>query len=94
MSEVQKSSATPRTPGVVYDFAKAQPIEPQPAAAPVPDSISLTSEAKERARVQKAVEAAPEVRQERVDELRQQIEDGTYNPDPREVAKSIMKRGL
>jgi len=40
------------------------------------------------------VEAAPDVRTERVRALQQQIRNGSYNPDPREVAKQILERGL
>ncbi|MEP7216232.1 MAG: flagellar biosynthesis anti-sigma factor FlgM [Anaerolineaceae bacterium] len=38
--------------------------------------------------------SAREARAERVAALRQQIANGTYSPDPREVAREILKRGL
>lgn len=40
------------------------------------------------------VDQSPEVRRARVAELREQLLKGAYTPDPREVAREIMQRGL
>ncbi|MEP6870734.1 MAG: flagellar biosynthesis anti-sigma factor FlgM, partial [Anaerolineaceae bacterium] len=40
------------------------------------------------------VDKAREVRADRVAALREQIAKGTYSPDPLEVAREILKRGL
>jgi flagellar biosynthesis anti-sigma factor FlgM len=40
------------------------------------------------------VEESPEVRAERVAALKAQIANGTYNPDPREVARKLVERGF
>jgi flagellar biosynthesis anti-sigma factor FlgM len=40
------------------------------------------------------VESSEEVRAERVAALRAQIANGTYNPDPREIAKRLVERGF
>ena len=40
------------------------------------------------------VQEPQNVRAERVRELKQQIADGTYNPDPREIAKKLLERGF
>ena len=58
------------------------------------DTAGISEDARELSRAREAVEAAPDVRADRVRSLQQQIRNGNYNPDPREVAKRIMERGL
>ncbi len=45
-------------------------------------------------RVRERMNEIPEVRQERVEALRRQIEEGTYNVEPREVARAMMNELL
>ena len=58
------------------------------------DPSELASDACEMDRALGIVDGAPEVRAERVAALREQIANGTYAPDPRDVAREILKRGL
>ncbi len=80
--------------GVVYDFSRAQARRAAATAAQPADSAGISEDARELARAREVVEAAPDVRPERVRALQQQIRNGSYNPDPREVAKQILERGL
>ena len=56
----------------------------QAGGGPMTDSISISSEAQEKAellRIQELVAAAPEIRAERVAELRERIKDPSYIDD-------------
>jgi len=44
--------------------------------------------------LQQQAMAVPDVRQDKVDALKQQIASGQYNVDPSEVAKSMRENGL
>ncbi|HMO53052.1 MAG TPA: flagellar biosynthesis anti-sigma factor FlgM, partial [Tepidiformaceae bacterium] len=58
------------------------------------DSAGITSAARELGRALQAVEEVDAVRAERVEALRAQIQNGTYNPDPREIAKKLLEQGI
>lgn len=91
MSDVKKTS---RTSGVIHEFGRgprAVVAETRPAPA---DAAGITGEARELARALHAVEGSAEVRAERVRALRAQIAEGTYNPDPREIARKMIERGF
>lgn len=62
-----------------------------PETAPRPaDTISLTGEAALMQRLDAEIAATPIVDQARVDDLRQQILDGTYRIDPERVAEKLI----
>jgi flagellar biosynthesis anti-sigma factor FlgM len=66
---------------------------PQPAAsAPAADSVSLSSEARSLAASRRAVESAPEVREDRVAELKQRIASGEYDVPADALARKMLKR--
>jgi flagellar biosynthesis anti-sigma factor FlgM len=67
---------------------------PRPATAPKPaDRAGITEDARELARALEAVRAAPEVRELRIAALRRAIANGSYAPDPHEIARRLMERG-
>lgn len=91
MPNVRKTSSTRP---VIYDLASARertaaPVQDQPV-----DEAGFSEEARTLARARAAVEQAPDVRAERVAELRAQIARGEYRPDPAEIARKIIERGL
>jgi negative regulator of flagellin synthesis FlgM len=59
-----------------------------------PDSAGITQNARELAQARTVVEESPEVRAEKVAALKAAIANGTYNADPREIARSLMAKGL
>ena len=61
------------------------------AAVRQPDSISLSNEARSLARARNAVTDAPEIRAERVAEIKAAIANGTYSVDSRALARSMVK---
>jgi negative regulator of flagellin synthesis FlgM len=95
MSQVRKTSGTSTTQGVVYDLAeRRRQAESTDAAAKAADHAGVSEGARELRRASQAVGASPDVRAERVAELKAQIANGTYNPDPKEVAKKLLERGF
>jgi len=94
MADVGRTRTTGVTGAVVYDFSRAQARRAASATATPADTAGISEDARELSRAREAVEAAPDVRADRVRSLQQQIRTGNYNPDPREVAKRIMERGL
>ena len=55
------------------------------------DGVELSPEAQLVLSLKDKVTQAPEVRQERIEELRKQIASGTYRPDMRDVADRMLK---
>ena len=94
MADVGRTRTTGVTGAVVYDFSRAQARRAASATATPADTAGISEDARELSRAREAVEAAPDVRADRVRSLQQQIRNGNYNPDPREVAKRIMEHGL
>lgn len=93
MSEVGKTRGTKPRRGVVVDMASKRGSAGEGKAPPA-DEVAAKKRARELARAQATVEAANETRSGRVEELKRQVERGEYHPDPREVAREILKHGL
>ncbi|HWI52426.1 MAG TPA: flagellar biosynthesis anti-sigma factor FlgM [Symbiobacteriaceae bacterium] len=55
------------------------------------DGVVLSREAQQVLALKDKVAQAPEVRQQRIEELRRQIEAGTYRPDARQIADKMLK---
>ena len=94
MPGVRKTTGVSARQGVVRDFRSPRP---QPAAGPSverADSTGATERARDLAAALAAVELSEEVRANRVAELKAKIANGTYNPDPREVARKMVERGF
>lgn len=79
MGVYQQSGA--RKAGGVQDVARASKG----------DGVVLSREAQQVLALKDKVAQAPEVRQQRIEELRHQIEAGTYRPDARQVADKMVK---
>lgn len=58
------------------------------------DRMSLSAESKELQALRQAVAQAPEVREDRVAELRQAIRTGNYSATGTEIAESMLARSL
>lgn len=82
-------------PGIIGAYQKTGPRkaakEQETSNAAKSDGVVLSKEAQAVRALKDKVSQAPEVRQERIDALRQQIEAGTYRPDGREVAAKMVK---
>lgn len=54
------------------------------------DSLDLSSQTQELLRIRKLVDATPEIRLDRVEELRREIDAGTYHVPSDEIAQAII----
>lgn len=68
---------------------------PEPAAAASQahakgDEVTLSSQAREISRAQQALEEVPDVDMDKVNELKNQVENGTYQMDPGRIASSML----
>lgn len=91
MTNIRKTSGSR---AVIYDFSGARERAASATAEQPADASGISANARELSRAHTAVEHTADVRAERVAELRAQIARGDYNPDPREVARKILERGL
>lgn len=94
MAGVRKSSPANASRGVVYEMARARTGSTDAQATVRGDTSGITSAARQLSSALHVVEATDEVRAEKVRALRKQIADGTYNPDPREIAVRLVERGF
>lgn len=94
MAGVKRTSGASATRGVVYDFSNKRTGAATAERFGRSDSAGITGEARELAAALHAVEDSDDVRAERVQALKAQIAAGTYNPDPREVARRLVERGF
>lgn len=56
------------------------------------DKIEISTEAREIQVAMKALKETPEVREAKIDEIRAQIKNGTYNPSAEDVAEKLLGR--
>ena len=94
MADVRKTNGPAPAVGVVYDLSRARQRVAGAEAAAESDSAGITEEARELGRAHGIVQAAPDVRAERVAALKKQIQNGTYQPDAKEIARQILDRGF
>jgi negative regulator of flagellin synthesis FlgM len=58
------------------------------------ENIELSARSKEFAKIKNIVEKAPEIREEKVNEIRKKIEEGNYQVDSLEVARKMLREHL
>jgi negative regulator of flagellin synthesis FlgM len=78
----------------VRDFPGPRAHAAGAGAADRVDSAGVSERARELAAALRAAEESEDVRAKRIAELKAQIANGTYQPDPREVAKRLVERGF
>ena len=66
---------------------------PEPPG-PVEDNVDLSQAARDLQNTQKLMESIPDVRQDKVDRLKNQIESGTYRVDAGKIADKMVKESL
>jgi negative regulator of flagellin synthesis FlgM len=55
------------------------------------DTLEISNRSRELARARQAVDAAPEVRSEKVAAIKKRIEDGTYSVSPHLLARKLLE---
>ncbi len=58
------------------------------------DTVSLSSEAKEAAAITQKLEETPDIRADKVAEIQEKIDAGTYNVDGQKAATGLLKESL
>jgi negative regulator of flagellin synthesis FlgM len=61
---------------------------------PQGDTVELSDEAKALQRLEKAVKDVPEVREDKVAEIRKQLAQGTYKVDGQKIAFNMLKESV
>jgi negative regulator of flagellin synthesis FlgM len=67
-----------------------QPKQDQ-GVRPASDSVEISDAARELAKARQAVDAAPDVRSDKVAAIRKRIEDGTYSVSPELLARKLLE---
>ncbi len=70
---------------------KGESAESSSKAGGSSEQIVLSSKAKDIQRAQEAVRSAPDIRVDKVNRIKQQLSDGTYQVNTRDVAEKILK---
>ena len=55
------------------------------------DTVEISDRSRELARARQSVDAAPDVRADKVAEIRKRIEDGTYSVSPELLARKMLE---
>ena len=58
------------------------------------DKVVLSSEARLRGAALQTANETPDIRRKRVDELKKQVQDGTYKPDLKKAAANLIRDDL
>ena len=85
--EIRKPGEQPEAP---------RPVAPEPEAKPEKsgDVVQLSDRARLAARATELAQAAPEVRQDKVDGLRASLGAGTYNVSGQAVAEALIRKSI
>lgn len=74
-----------------YNSSKAKKLQSTSGTANSKDTVAFSPFAKELSIAKTAVEQAPDVRQAKVDEIKQQMEAGNYNVTAAQIADKLLK---
>jgi negative regulator of flagellin synthesis FlgM len=79
-----------RTAAPAKQADKARHHHQQHGSAPKADSVTLSDSARSLAAARQAVEAAPDVRAEKVADIKQKVTDGTYTVSAKVLARKMV----
>ena len=70
------------------NVASGQPVQKSTAVGG--DRVELSAGSREVLKMQEILQETPEIRQDKVADLKRQIEEGSYQPDSHQVADKMM----
>ncbi|MFQ5946085.1 MAG: flagellar biosynthesis anti-sigma factor FlgM [Anaerolineae bacterium] len=73
---------------------EAQPDQGDRAAKGSTDAVQVSEKGRVLAELHQSAKAVPEVREDRVQAIRQSIQSGDLEPDPEKTADAIRRQGL
>ncbi len=82
------------TQSVTGPKASATPAAAPVSQAPATDAVQVSAEARLVAVAQEALAVVPDIRLEKVEALRNQLDAEAYNPDGEAVAEGLIKEHL
>jgi negative regulator of flagellin synthesis FlgM len=65
-----------------------------PKGDPLVDKVALSPEARQIQEVKKLLDSLPDIREEKVAEIREQIENGTYSVDSEKIAFKMIREAI
>lgn len=68
----------------------AIPGQQAPQKSPAADRVDISSRSREIAELMAKIEKIPDLREERIKEIREAIQAGSYEIDPRRIAEKIL----
>lgn len=81
-----------KTESKIQKSGGAAPAKPEASSVAVgSDRVELSSGSREVLKMQELLQEAPEVRADRVDELKRRIDDGSYEVDAHKVADKMLQ---
>ena len=83
--DIGEAAAARRAERSSGDVARRGDVE-----RPRGDTLEISDRARELARARQAVDEAPEVRSEKVADIKKRIEDGTYSVSPKVLARKLL----
>lgn len=78
---------------VVLPAGAGQVEGPEPANVPTGDRIEIST-GRGAADIKKALASIPDVRMERITDIRESVEDGSYHVDSEKIAKRVVHEAL
>lgn len=81
----------PKIFGVYNREKSVGKVDKTSGAAPKKDVVSISNQAKDFQTVMKAIREVPDIRQDKVNELTEKYESGTYNVTGNDVADKVLK---
>ncbi|MCL6612877.1 MAG: flagellar biosynthesis anti-sigma factor FlgM [Peptococcaceae bacterium] len=93
-----KINSYPNIQEIMKAYTSQKRKQPAPgenaAGAEREDTLELSAQARELGAFRAALKDVGEVRAEKVERLKKEIEDGTYRADPWKIAEGIISEGL
>jgi len=82
---------TPFRPNAINTYAnQAKKTAPNKPATPAGDQVELSPQALEANKYRAELKKMPEIRQTKVQQLKEQIRSGTYQPSAAQIADAII----
>jgi len=58
------------------------------------ENVQLSDKAKDIKKIKEILEATPDIRQEKIDQIKTALDNGTYNVEGKKIAEKIIKESL
>jgi len=81
----------PRVPDIYNKQRNIGKVDKPAGASGKKDVLSISGEAKDFQTVMKALKNVPDIRMDKVKEISEKYESGTYNVDSKDIADKVMK---